>query len=126
MFLASEEAAGFVIPAHTAYHAVHRRGQVRRGETVLVLGAAGGAIRTVSATLLPEWFGTTHLGSIQGTLTLLNVGASALGPVTLAVLQERTDSYPTAIMLLSIIPLTAMVFALLPPFPARVPSATAD
>jgi NADPH:quinone reductase len=31
-----------VIPSHTAYHAVHRRGQVREGETVLVLGAAGG------------------------------------------------------------------------------------
>lgn len=40
--LGDEEAAGFVIPAHTAYHAVHRRGRVRAGETVLVLGAAGG------------------------------------------------------------------------------------
>lgn len=40
--LSDEEAAGFVIPSHTAYHAVHRRGQVRSGETVLVLGAAGG------------------------------------------------------------------------------------
>jgi NADPH2:quinone reductase len=36
------EAAGFFIPAHTAYHAVHRRGKVQSGETVLVLGAAGG------------------------------------------------------------------------------------
>lgn len=40
--LSNEEAAAFVIPSHTAYHAVHRRGQVQRGETVLVLGAAGG------------------------------------------------------------------------------------
>jgi len=40
--LSDADAAGFVIPAHTAYHAVHRRGQVRSGETVLVLGAAGG------------------------------------------------------------------------------------
>jgi len=40
--LSDEEAAGFVIPSHTAYHAVHRRGRVRSGETVLVLGAAGG------------------------------------------------------------------------------------
>ena len=31
-----------MIPSHTAYHAVHRRGQVRDSETVLVLGAAGG------------------------------------------------------------------------------------
>ena len=35
-------AAAFVIPAHTAYHAVIRRGQVQAGETVLVTGAAGG------------------------------------------------------------------------------------
>lgn len=40
--LSDEDAAGFVIPAHTAYHAVHRRGNVQPGETVLVLGAAGG------------------------------------------------------------------------------------
>ncbi len=40
--LSDTDAAGFVIPAHTAYHAVHRRGQVSAGETVLVLGAAGG------------------------------------------------------------------------------------
>lgn len=40
--MSDEDAAGFVIPAHTAYHAVHRRGRVQAGETVLVLGAAGG------------------------------------------------------------------------------------
>jgi NADPH2:quinone reductase len=40
--LSDREAAAFVIPSHTAYHAVHRRGQVQRGETVVVLGAAGG------------------------------------------------------------------------------------
>ena len=40
--MSDEDAAGFVIPAHTAYHAVHRRGKVQAGETVLVLGAAGG------------------------------------------------------------------------------------
>ena len=37
-----EEAAAFLIPSHTAHHVVVRRGAVRRGETVLVLGAAGG------------------------------------------------------------------------------------
>lgn len=36
------DAAAFLIPAHTAYHAVIRRGQVGAGETVLVTGAAGG------------------------------------------------------------------------------------
>jgi NADPH2:quinone reductase len=40
--MTDEDAAGFVIPAHTAFHAVHRRGQVQSGEVVAVLGAAGG------------------------------------------------------------------------------------
>jgi NADPH2:quinone reductase len=40
--LSDEEGAAFLIASHTAYHAVHRRGGVRAGETVLVLGAAGG------------------------------------------------------------------------------------
>jgi NADPH2:quinone reductase len=40
--LDDEAAAGFIIPAHTAYHAAIRRGQVQEGETVAVLGAAGG------------------------------------------------------------------------------------
>jgi len=40
--LSDEEAAGFVIPAHTAYHAAIRRGRIAAGETVVVLGAAGG------------------------------------------------------------------------------------
>ncbi len=40
--MSDEEAAGFVIPSHTAHHAVHRRGRVEAGERVLVLGAAGG------------------------------------------------------------------------------------
>ena len=36
------DAAGFVIPAHTGYHVAIRRGGVSTGETVVVLGAAGG------------------------------------------------------------------------------------
>ena len=40
--MSDEQAAGFLIPAHTGYHAAIRRGQVSAGERVLVLGAAGG------------------------------------------------------------------------------------
>src|SRR5258708_302992 len=40
--MTGEQAAGFLIPAHTAYHAAVRRGRVDAGETVAVLGAAGG------------------------------------------------------------------------------------
>ena len=40
--MSDADAAGFVIPAHTGYHAAIRRGNVAAGETVVVLGAAGG------------------------------------------------------------------------------------
>lgn len=36
------DAAGLLIAAHTGYHAAIRRGGVREGETVVVVGAAGG------------------------------------------------------------------------------------
>lgn len=80
----------------------------------IMLGAAGGAVRTTASTLLPHWFGTGHLGAIQGSLTFFNVGASAIGPVLLAVTESGFNSYPPAVILLSAIPIAAMLFSLLP------------
>jgi NADPH2:quinone reductase len=40
--MSDADAAAFLIPGHTAYHAAIRRGQVQSGEIVVVLGAAGG------------------------------------------------------------------------------------
>ena len=40
--MSDDDAAAFMIPAHTAWHAVHRRGKIQSGETVVVMGAAGG------------------------------------------------------------------------------------
>jgi MFS family permease len=78
----------------------------------IMLGAMGGGVRTVAATLLPHWFGTEHLGSIQGSLTLLTVGSTALGPVVLAVTESWLGSYSQAILLLTVIPAAALVFSL--------------
>ncbi len=88
----------------------------------IVLGSAGGAIRTVTALMLPEWFGTAHLGAIQGSLTLLNVGASALGPVALAFSHAAFGSYPPAVLLLAVVPIAAFLFALTPPGLDRRPA----
>jgi MFS family permease len=78
----------------------------------VVLGAMGGAVRTAASTLLPSWFGTGHLGSIQGLLSFFNVAASAVGPVALAVAQAGFDSYAPAVLMLSAIPGAALVFSL--------------
>jgi NADPH2:quinone reductase len=37
-----EQGAGFILNYHTSHFALHRRGRLREGETVLVHGAAGG------------------------------------------------------------------------------------
>lgn len=90
----------------------------------VVLGAAGGSVRTASTTLQPQWFGIGHLGSIQGALTLFGVGASAIGPVVLTLAEEATGSYPPALVLLGVVPLAALLFALGPnrgPRPADPP-----
>lgn len=80
----------------------------------IVLGATGGAVRTASSTLLPGWFGTTNLGSIQGSLTFFNVAASAIGPVVLSLTQGAFDDYSPALLVLAVIPAAALVFSLLP------------
>ena len=89
---------------------------ITAGPVVLVysvmLGAMGGAVRVVAAILLPAWFGTTHLGSIQGGLTFFNVGASALGPVVLSVTEAGFGSYSPAVVLLTAIPAAALLFSL--------------
>lgn len=77
----------------------------------VVLGAAGGAVRTAATTLQPEWFGTSHLGSIQGALTLFGVAASAIGPVVLTLTEEALGAYPPALVVLGSVPLAAMLFA---------------
>ena len=78
----------------------------------VVLGAMGGAVRTATATLLPAWFGTGHLGSIQGLLTFINVAASAIGPVALALSEAAYGGYGPAALTLSVVPAVALLFSL--------------
>lgn len=87
----------------------------------IVLGAMGGGVRTTASVLLPRWFGTRNLGSIQGALTFLGVAASALGPVTLALSVDLFGSYPPAVFALAALPVAAMIFALVDTEPALAP-----
>ncbi len=78
----------------------------------IMLGAASGAIRTVTTALLPAWFGIRELGAIQGVLTTATVGFSAIGPITLAFLESATGSYARAVLILVLIPVATAVFSL--------------
>lgn len=79
----------------------------------LSLGTASGVVGTATSLLIPEWFGTRELGSIQGTLILFNSAAAAIGPLALALTEAGFDAYSPAVLVLSIAPVAAMAFALM-------------
>lgn len=84
------------------------------------LGATAGATRAALSTMLPGYFGTDHIGSIQGIMTLTGVAGSALGPVALAVAEERLGDYRSANLALMVIPVIALLFTLTNrPLPSR-------
>lgn len=78
----------------------------------VTLGSAGGASRSVGATLLPRWFGTEHIGSIQGTTSFIGVATSALGPVAFSMARDVTGTYDEAALVFALIPLAAAVAAI--------------
>lgn len=63
--MSSEEAAGFWIPFHTGYVGVIQRGQLRPGETMLVLGGAGSS--GSAAIQLGKAVGATVIATVSST-----------------------------------------------------------
>lgn len=78
----------------------------------LVIGAAGGSVRTLEAATVPRVFGTTHLGSIRGLITAFSVGSTAFGPLLFAVAREATGSYRPVLAGSAVLPLLVAVAAL--------------
>jgi hypothetical protein len=76
------------------------------------LGATAGAARATAGTLLPGYFGTDHIGSIQGVLTVCGVAGSAAGPVTMALAEGWLGSYRAANLALMTLPIVALAFTL--------------
>jgi MFS family permease len=67
----------------------------------VLLGVAGGFVMVLFFSFWAHAFGRAHLGKIQGAAQLLTVLASALGPVLLAEVYERTGSYGSIFYLLA-------------------------
>jgi len=78
----------------------------------LVLGLAVGAQRPLVATVLPRWYGLSHVGSIQGVSAMIGVAASAAGPVALSLVGDGLGGYGTAAMLFMLLPLGMAVASL--------------
>ena len=78
----------------------------------LLLGAAGGAARSIGSTLLPRWFGTDHIGSITGLSTLVGVASTAVGPVAYSLARDVSGGYTTASLVFVAIPAAVAVAAI--------------
>lgn len=93
--MSDEDAAGFVIPAHTAYHAAIRRGQVKAGETVAVLGAAGGLGAAIVQLCVAQGARVIGVvGSAEKVAFCERLGAEAVDHAAgdfVAAVRERTD-----------------------------------
>ncbi len=78
----------------------------------LSLGVTGGATRVISSSLLPKWFGTAHIGSLQGVTQLAGVAGSSLGPLLLSISQGQLGSYGSAALVLAVLPFLTAGYAL--------------
>ncbi|WP_373889251.1 MFS transporter [Nocardia sp. XZ_19_369] len=92
----------------------------------LAIGAAGNGIRTLEAVAFSRSFGVRHLGTIRGVVHSVSVGASAFGPLLLAVGREHASSYRPILLAFTALPVAVAIAAALvrePPPVAAVPPA---
>lgn len=83
----------------------------------VALGAGGGALRSLEAASFPRFYGLGHIGAIRGFLMALNVGATAFGPLALALGFDMVGSYGPVLNLLLPVPLGIAVAAMLATVP---------
>ncbi|WP_216210906.1 MFS transporter [Amycolatopsis aidingensis] len=89
----------------------------------LALGACGNGIRTLEAVAFPRCFGLRHLGAIRGVVHSVTVGASAFGPLLLAIGREQATSYRPILLVATALPLAVTVAAVFVRTPPPVPRA---
>ena len=88
----------------------------------MLLGINGGSIRALASALYPKWFGTDHIGAIRGVATAFGVGASAVGPLIVAIGFRATGDYVTLNFFLALTPAAAIIAALFVQAPRKAMS----
>jgi len=74
-------------------------------------GFSGGFYGPLTVAALPNFFGRTHLGAIQGVMMMVIVIASALGPAMLATTKAIFGSYAAGLHALAFLPLVIFLIA---------------
>lgn len=91
----------------------------------ILLGASGGFSRIVAGVTWAHFYGRRGLGRVQGSATMVNITASALGPLPLAWLEAQFEGFRPGIAILGILPILAVITVALarPPVERRLPGA---
>ncbi len=84
-------------------------------------GFSGGFYGPLTVAALPNFFGRTHLGAIQGVMMMVIVIASALGPAMLAAVKSAFGSYEPGLHALAFLPLGVFLAAPFTRDPQRSP-----
>lgn len=87
----------------------------------LVLGAAGGSIRGIEAAAFVRYFGTSHIGSIRGVATAINLASTAAGPLVLSVGRDLSGGYHIPVVCLAVLPLSVGMLSVFARAPSREP-----
>jgi MFS family permease len=89
----------------------HLDDPLTRAACIAGWGFSAGFYGPLTVAALPNFFGRTHLGAIQGVMMMCLVIASALGPSTLAAIKNAFGSYAPGLHLLALLPLFVFVAA---------------
>ncbi len=86
-----------------------------------MIGFASGFTTTVSAVIWPNYYGRRFIGSIRGFAAMMMVAAAALGPLSLSLGFDLTQSYPTVLGIALVLPAVCgvMGYAAHPPVSRR-------
>ena len=97
-FMALSEAVMFATAGHLD-------DPVLRWVAIGAWGCVGGCYGPLTVAALPRLFGRLHLGAISGTMTMVLILASALGPAYLAWFRDMTATYRIGLYLSAALPL---------------------
>jgi MFS family permease len=84
-----------------------------------LLGVSGGVITVIYFAVYGHTYGRLHLGSIQAVVQVLSVFASAIGPVILAAVRERSGTTNPFFFAFSAVTLMLAIAAWFVPVPKR-------
>ena len=84
-----------------------------------VFGINNGVTMTYFSFFWPKFFGRKHLGSIQGTASMIMVVGASIGPIPLAIAADFTGDYDLTLRFLALLPATFSIVALFLKHPSQ-------